>query len=157
MAASARAAGSGRLEPRPATLDVREPLRLAVNCMIHRMDPARNYQPWFAVDVKNRQPVALRHDTWDYGDTGGRFLEAFITARHMIGPSEEMLVNEGRMRTFLHALLGPDGIVHNPETKQPDHMFAQGSALYALVTDYDDSRDQKALSRSSRCDRCMPL
>ena len=147
MAASARAASSSRLERRPATLDVREPLGLAVNCMTHRMDPARNYQPWFAVDVVNWKPVALRHDVWDYGDTGARFLEGFITARHMIPPSEEMLLNEGRMRTFVHALLGPDGIVHNPETKQPDHMFAQGSALYALVTDYDDSRDPASVPR----------
>jgi hypothetical protein len=146
-AAASRAAGSGRMEPRPDTLDVREPMRLAVSCMIHRMDPARNYQPWFAVDVENRRPVALRHDIWDYGDTSGRFLEAFITARHMIAPSEEMLRNEGRIRTFLNTLIGPDGIVHNPETKQPDHMFAQGSALYALVTGYDDSRDAAMASR----------
>ena len=111
------------------------------------MDPTRNYQPWFAVDVENRRPVALRHDIWDYGDTSGRFLEGFITARHMIAPSEEMLVNERRIRTFLNALIGQDGIVHNPETKQPDHMFAQGSALYALVTDYDDSRDPRSASR----------
>ena len=51
------------------------------------------------------------------------------------------------MRTFLHELLGPDGIVHYPDTKQPDHMFAQGSALYAMVTDFDDSRDPASVSR----------
>ncbi|MFN7993557.1 MAG: hypothetical protein U0Q18_08150 [Bryobacteraceae bacterium] len=127
----------------PVTLDLREPMRLAVQCMIHRMDPARNYQPWFAVDVKKSRPVALRHEVWDYGDTSGRFLESFVTARHMIEPTEEMQVNERRIRKFVGGLFGPDGIVHNPEKKQPDHMFAQGSALYALVTDYDDSRDPK--------------
>lgn len=134
-----------RALPRPATLDLRALLRLAVNCMIHRMDPSRKYQPWFAVDVKNRRPAALRHEVWDYGDTSGRFLEGFITARNMIEPTEEMRTNERRIRAFLYSLFGPDGIVHNPESKQPDHMFAQGSVLYALVTDYDDARDPKLL------------
>jgi hypothetical protein len=140
-------AAEGRLERRPATLDLREPLRLAINCMGHRMDPGRNYQPWFAVDVVDRRPVALRHDVWDYGDTSGRFLEAFITSRHMIAPGREDRVNEGRIRAFLNSLIGPDGLVHNPDTKQPDHMFAQGSALYALVTDFDDSRDPALAER----------
>lgn len=140
-AAAVRTAAARQTEHRPATLDLREPLRLAAGCMIHRMDPSRNYQPWFAVDVENRRPVAVRHDVWDYGDTSARFLEAFITARHMIAPSEEMWVNERRIRSFLISLIGPDGIVHNPETKQPDHMFSQGSTLFALVTDFDDSPD----------------
>ena len=121
----------------PATLDLREPVRRSVQCMIHRMDPAENFRPWFAVDVEDWTPVRLRHDAWDFGDTGGRFLEALILARQMVAPTSEMLLYEEQSRGFVSSLFGPEGLVENLETQRVDHMFAQGSTLYALVTDYD--------------------
>jgi hypothetical protein len=134
-------------EVRPATLDLREPLRRAVECVINRMDPAMNFQPWFAIDVVNGRPTKLRHDTWDFGDTSGRFLEALILARQMIEPDREMIVAEERIRRFLNSLFDSSGLVFNPMLKGPDHMFAQGSALYALVTDYEQGRDPAVRGR----------
>ena len=62
----------------PKTLDLRLPMRAAAECVTHRMDPSRNYRPWFAVDVENGRPVRLAHNQWDLGDTSARFLEAFV-------------------------------------------------------------------------------
>ena len=126
---------------RPMTLDLRAPLREAVSCILHRMDPGANYRPWFAVDVKNWKPTKLRQDVWDIGDMSGRFLEALVLARNMIEPTPDMLVAEQRIREFLIAQLGSDGLVLHADRKGPDHMFSQGSALYGLVTDYDAGRD----------------
>lgn len=129
-------------ELRPATLDLRKPLRRAVECVINRMDPALNYQPWFAIDVRNGRPTKLRHDVWDFGDTSGRFLEALLLARQMVQSDQAMLAAEERIRRFLNSLFDSSGVVYNPMLKQPDHMFAQGSALYGLVTDFEQRRDR---------------
>jgi hypothetical protein len=132
------AAASTRGAMRPATLDLRGPLREAIDCVMHRMDPAQNYRPWFSIVVENGRPVRLQHAPWDLGDTSGRFLEALITARHMMPPTPGANLAEQRIRRYLLSLIGDDGLVRDPDQHQPDHMFAQGSALYALVTDYED-------------------
>ncbi len=131
-------AGTAAAPPalRPDTLDLRGPLREAVACLIHRMDPSQGYRPWFAVAVEHGKPVRLRHDTWDLGDTPGRFLEALILARQMIPATPEMQAAENRIRQFLLSLL-QNGVIGNPDQKTPDNMFSQGSALYALVTGYE--------------------
>ncbi|MFB3923367.1 MAG: hypothetical protein ACE145_16715 [Terriglobia bacterium] len=131
----------------PATLDLREPMRRAVACVLNRMDPAQNYRPWFAVDVVDGVPTKLRHDVWDFGDTSGRFLEALILARQMVPPGGDALLAERRIRRFVDSLFGVDGLIANPERHEPDHMFSQGSALYGLVTDFDSSRDPKLEAR----------
>ncbi len=108
---------------------------------MNRMDPSMGYQPWFAVDVVNGYPTKLRHDVWDFGDTGGRFLEALVLARQMIQPDPAMIIAEKRIKRFFNSLFDSTGLVYNPALKQPDHMFAQGSALYALVTEFEEGRD----------------
>jgi hypothetical protein len=134
-------------EVRPATLDLREPMSRAVECLIHRMDPSKDYQPWFGVDVVNGRPTNLRHDIWDFGDTAGRFVEGLILARQMIQPDPAMIVAEKRIRRFFESLFDSTGLVYNPALKQTDHMFAQGSALYALVTEFEERRDPKVRTR----------
>ena len=136
-----RAFGRTSAVLRPATLDLRDPMRCAVECLLNRMDPSQNYRPWFAVEVVNHQPMRLRHDVWDFGDTSGRFLEALILARQMVPATRGMFVGEQRIRRFLVSLLDEQGLVWNPDRKAPDHMFAQGSALYGLVTDFEASPD----------------
>jgi len=126
---------------RPLTLDLRAPLRQAVSCIQNRMDPAAGYRPWFAVDVKDWIPTKLRHDVWDIGDMSGRFLEALVLARNMTAPTTDTLLAEQRIREFLNAQLGSEGLVVHEDRKGPDHMFSQGSALYGMVTDYDAGRD----------------
>lgn len=105
------------------------------------MDPTEGYRPWFAVDVKNSVPTRLRHDVWDFGDMSGRFLEGLVLARNMMEASAGMLEAEQRIRSYLDSLLGSTGLVMNPDQGTHDHMFSQGSALFGLVTDFDDRRD----------------
>ena len=71
----------------------------------------------------------------------GRFLEALILARNMIEPTATMLQAEQRIRSFLGSLMSSNGLVMNPDQGRHDHMFSQGSALFGLVTDFDDNRD----------------
>src|SRR6185437_3611065 len=80
-------------------------------------------------------------------DTSGRFVEALILARQMIPADPAMTTAENRIRKFFNSLFDSTGLVYNPALKQPDHMFAQGSALYALVTDYEESRDAGVRAR----------
>src|SRR5438874_6473431 len=134
-------------EVRPATLDVREPMSRAVECLINRMDPSMDYQPWFGVDVVNGRPSSLRHDIWDFGDTAGRFLEGLILARQMIQPDPAMIIAEKRIGRFFNSLFDSTGLVYNPALKKSDHMFAQGSALYALVTEFEEGRDPNVRTR----------
>jgi hypothetical protein len=144
MAAAALGAKRGfaarTVTAQPETLDLHNPLRLALSCIPHRMDPEANYRPWFAVHVEGGRPVKLGHEEWDFGDTTSRFLEAFVSSRAMSVPTPDLLLYEKRIRRYLNSLISSDGIVHNPETGAPDHMFSQGSTLYALVADYEASR-----------------
>ena len=140
-AAAARAVGETAVALRPATPDLRDPMQLAVGCLLNRMDPSLNYRPWFSVEVANHRPIRLRHKVWDFGDTSGRFLEALILARQMVPATPEMMKGEHHIRQFLLSLFDERGVIWNPDQKTPDHMFAQGSALYGLVTDFELSRD----------------
>jgi hypothetical protein len=111
------------------------------------MDPNANYRPWFLVEVKDSKPIRLRHDIWDFGDMSGRFLEALIIARNMFVPTTSMLQDEARIRGFLFGLQGNDGLIMNHDQGAVDHMFAQGSALYGMVTDFNDSHDPAVRAR----------
>src|SRR5215831_13586213 len=133
----------------PKTLDFRAPMRLAAECAINRMDPARNYRPWFGVQIENGLPVKLVHERWDLGDTSGRFLEGFVMARQMFSPSPIMRQSEQRIREFLNSLF-KDGVVSGEDPKGIDHMFAQGSALYALVSDYESNPHAALQARIER-------
>jgi hypothetical protein len=149
-AAIAQSLARSSRAPRPVTLDLRDPMRLGAECVLNRMDSSENHRPWFAVEVVNHRPTRLRHDVWDFGDTGGRFLEALILARQMTPATPEMLNGERHVRSFVMALLNDQDIVWNPDQKRPDHMFAQGSALYGLVSDFEASRDPALRARIQR-------
>ena len=130
----------------PISLDLRVPMRAAAECATRRMDATRNYRPWFGVQIENGLPSQLVHENWDLGDTSGRFLEAFVMARQMFSPPPFMRLAERRIRAFLHSLF-KNGVIYGEDTAGPDHMFAQGSALYALVSDYEASPDSGLRAR----------
>src|SRR5262245_835977 len=133
----------------PKTLDLRIPMRLAAECAINRMDPARDYRPWFGVQIENGAPMKLVHEKWDLGDTSGRFLEAFVMARQMFSAPSLMRRSEQKIREFLNSLF-KDGVVSGEDQEGIDHMFAQGSALYALVSDYESNPHAALRARIER-------
>ena len=125
-------------------------MRLAAECAINRMDPARNYRPWFGVQIENGLPAKLVHERWDLGDTSGRFLEAFVMARQMFSAPPLVWLSEQRIRKFLNSLF-KDGVVSSEDASGIDHMFAQGSALYGLVSDYEANPHAALRARIETC------
>ncbi len=126
---------------RPAALDLREPMALAARAITARLDPAMNFRPWFLLRGQGGIPAKPEHASWDLGDMTGRYLESLIDARRLGIRSPELSEAEGRLGKYLLALLGPDGLVHDPATGKIDHPFSQGSALYGLLAWFEDSGD----------------
>ncbi|HEY5914336.1 MAG TPA: hypothetical protein VJA21_27420, partial [Verrucomicrobiae bacterium] len=124
-----------------AALDLREPMLLGALAIARRLDPNQDYRPWFLIRGSNGIPVTPEHASWDLGDMTGRYLESLIQARHMGVSSPELTRAETRLQAYLFKLLGPDGLVHDPQSGAVDHSFSQGSALYGLLAWYEDSGD----------------
>ncbi len=125
----------------PATLDLREPMALAAQAIVRRLDAAQEYRPWFLLRGQGGIPATAEHASWDLGDMTGRYLEGLILTRRMGISRPEFSVAEGRLGRYLLKLLGPDGLVHDPQTGAVDHSFSQGSALYGLLAWFEDSGD----------------
>jgi len=123
------------------SLDLREPMTLAAQAIVRRLDPAQDYRPWFLLRGKDGIPTTPEHASWDLGDMTGRYLEGLILTRRMGICRPDFSVAEGRLGRYLLKLLGPDGLVHDPDTGAVDHSFSQGSALYGLLAWFEDSGD----------------
>jgi hypothetical protein len=122
-------------------LDLRTPMRLGAEAIARRLDPAKGFRPWFLIRGEGGIPARPEHASWDLGDMTGRYLESLIDARRMGVSSPALSEAESRLGRFLLGLLGPDGLVHDPDSGAVDHTFSQGSALFGLVAWYEDSGD----------------
>jgi hypothetical protein len=138
---TSKAAGKSDGRAAPATLDLREPMTLAAQAIVQRLDPAQEYRPWFLLRGQGGIPATPEHASWDLGDMTGRYLEGLILTRRMGASRPEFSVAEGQLGRYLLKLLGPDGLVHDPHTGAVDHSFSQGSALYGLLAWFEDSGD----------------
>jgi len=125
----------------PAMLDLRKPMALAAEAIVRRLDPAQDYRPWFLLRGQGGIPATAEHASWDLGDMTGRYLEGLILTRRMGVSRPEFSMAEGQLGRYLLKLLGPDGLVHDPQTGAVDHSFSQGSALYGLLAWFEDSGD----------------
>ena len=123
------------------TLYLGQPMALAAQAIVRRLDPAQDYRPWFLLRGRDGIPTTPEHASWDLGDMTGRYLEGLILTRRMGVCRPEFSVAEGRLGRYLLKLLGPDGLVHDPDTGAVDHSFSQGSALYGLLAWFEDSGD----------------
>jgi hypothetical protein len=131
----------------PYRLDLKTPMQLAARAVAARLDPAQNGRPWSLVRGRNGILAEPVHSQWDFGDMGGRYLESLIAARRMGIEDAELTRAEETLRTFLFGLIADDGVIHNPDTGERDHPFAQGSALYGLLAWFKDS--QSAVVRAA--------
>src|SRR5215213_2060957 len=120
-------------------LDLKSPMQLAAQAVAARLDPDRNGRPFSLLRGCDGIPTEPVHTQWDFGDMGGRYLESLIAARRMGIDDSELNRAEETLRTFLFGLIGDDGLIHNPDTSERDHPFAQGSALYGMLAWFKDS------------------
>jgi hypothetical protein len=130
-----------RADSYPSSLDLRHPMELAAKAIPPRLDAGLDYRPWFLLRGSNGIPVTAEHASWDLGDMTGRYLESLVLARRMGVSGPELSQAEARLGRYLFKLLGPDGLVHDPQTGAIDHSFAQGSALYGLLAWFVDTGD----------------
>ena len=65
---------SGAMVQSPPSLDLREPMRLAAQAIVRRLDPAQDFRPWFLLRGQGGVPVRPEHASWDLGDMTGPYL-----------------------------------------------------------------------------------
>jgi hypothetical protein len=70
-------------------------MALAAHAIARRLDPNQDNRPWFKLKGEGGIPVSPEHDTWDFGDMTGRYLEGLIMARHMGVTAPEFSDAEG--------------------------------------------------------------
>ena len=95
----------------PASLDLAERARLAVNGMVEPTDPEADYRVYWKASFRFN-PAVMYHDGSDTGITL-KFLEAAPRMRIMSG-SEQGLHVERRWREVLLRMIGLDGQVASP-------------------------------------------
>ena len=92
----------------PATLDLAERARLAVNAMTEATNPEEDYRVYWKVTFRSNPPIMYH----DFSDTGiaAKFMECLPRMRLMSGSSQGRHV-EARWKELLPERIGPDGLV----------------------------------------------
>ncbi len=131
---------------RPAYL-LQDACALALHSIVARLDRCRDHQPYFKVDLT--PPAQAVHDSWDYCDMAGRYVDALALIRQTTGlaATEE----ERALRAFLLRMQEPgDGLFYNqegPNSQYAADMFCQSRVLIALCTWYMETRHSAVKAR----------
>jgi len=115
----------------------------AMTAIGHRIDRNRDDQPFFWTDLQT-VPPKLAHQSWDYCDMSGRWVDALIRGRLMTG-SNEFVDIENRLKKFLISRAGEDGLFYNDAVEDfgsvyGADMFCQSRVLLALNSWFMESR-----------------
>lgn len=136
----------------PDTLDLTDRAKLLQNYLIRNPDTRQGYRPYFAGTLTT-DPPCYQHCEWDFGDAAGRFVEAFILNRLMVGGRDGEQVEQG-VRGFLLSLFREDGLSHRGRSRNwdPSHqgemfLWDQGRVLRGLVTWHAREHDEEARQR----------
>lgn len=134
----------------PATRFWQDAAHQAMNAIAHRIDHHRDGQPYFWLDLES-DPPGLRHQSWDYCDMTGRWVDALLLGRRMTG-SQEWVDVEETLRTFLLGRAGTDGFFYNDE--QPEFgsvraadLFCQGRVILGLLSWWAETGNAEAERR----------
>ncbi|MBM3123080.1 MAG: hypothetical protein FJZ97_12990, partial [Chloroflexi bacterium] len=95
----------------PATLDLADRARLAINGMTEPTDPEADYRVYWKAQFRGSPPF-MYHDVSDTGITI-KFLESAPRMRLMSGSTQNLHV-EARWKEALLRMIGPDGLVWTP-------------------------------------------
>jgi Beta-L-arabinofuranosidase, GH127 len=128
----------------PATTFWQDAAVPAMRAIGHRIDRDRAGQPYFWLDLES-DPPALRHQSWDYCDMSGRWVEALALAREMTGETGWTEV-EDLLRTFLAGRAGRDGLFYNADEPafgsiRAADLFCQGRVVHGLLTWWTETGD----------------
>ena len=99
----------------PATLDVAERARLAVNAVTEPLDPDYDFELYWVVDLLAKQP-AMYHTVDDH--VQAKFVQALPLVRTASGSRQNLNV-EHRLLHVLLKMQGPDGLVYIPIKGRP--------------------------------------
>lgn len=109
----------------PATLDLAERGRLALNALTGMLNPQCDQELYFAV-YHMAEPPAMVHGDSDL-NTMGKYLEVIPLARSMCGSRQNLDAEAGLMRTFLK-MKGQDGLIYLPVEGRPWTLPAEKQA-----------------------------
>ena len=144
----------------PVNTWVQTAVKLACDSIAARLDREQGDRPYFWYDLASHPP-RLAHDYWDFCDMSGRWTDAMVLSRLMLGPRADD--TEQRLKAYLLARQGDDGLFYNdaagskafvaighvPEGRFAD-MFCQGRVLLALVTWYLEQASAETEDRIER-------
>lgn len=142
---------------RPATYFWQEAALLAMRALSHRVDKSRDGQPYFWLSL-TAEPPRLEHQSWDYCDMSGRWVDGLLLGRLMTG-STAYLETEEVLRRFLLQRANPrDGLFYNAEapeigSRAGADIFCQSRVLLGLLSwwmETGDSRIEGYLDRLVR-------
>src|SRR4051812_22529167 len=113
------------------TMVLQDSAALALKNISARLDRALDFQPTFKVEL---DPPRAVHESWDYCDMTGRYVDSMAVIRQVTGlsaPREE----EAGLQRFLLRLQDQDGLFYNPAAERSPHladMFCQSRTLIGL-------------------------
>ena len=121
----------------PATLDLAERARLAVNAMTEATNPEEDYRVYWKVTFRSNPPIMYH----DFSDTGiaVKFMECLPRMRLMSGSRQGRHVEE-RWKELLPERIGPDGLVL---TKLDDRLSPSRPSSLLGVRDGDSIVDMQ--------------
>lgn len=125
----------------PATLDLAERGRLALNALTSMLNPNCDQELYFAV-YHMTDPPAMVHGDSDL-NTMGKYLEAIPLVRTMSGSSQNIDIEAGLMKTFLR-MQGSDGLIYLPVHGRPWTLLPETQANSGMPG-YKDGVDQVGL------------
>lgn len=121
----------------PATLDLAERARLAVNAMTEATNPEEDYRVYWKVTFRSNPPIMYH----DFSDTGiaAKFMECLSRMRLMSESRQGQHVEE-RWKELLPERIGPDGLVL---TKLDDRLSPSRPSSLLGVRDGDSIVDMQ--------------
>jgi hypothetical protein len=131
----------------PQTAFLQRACLLALENIVARLDREQAYRPYFRVVFE--PPAHAEHDSWDFCDMAGRYVDALILIRQLTGRSAPH--EESALRQFLLKMAHPeDGLFYNqtdPCSPYVADMFCQSRVLIALATWFMETSDEAVMKR----------
>jgi len=139
---------------RPATYFWQEAALLAMRALPHRVDRVRDGQPYFWLSL-TADPPRLEHQSWDYCDMSGRWVDGLLLGRLMTGSTECMETEEVLRRFLLQRANTRDGLFYNAEapefgSRAGADIFCQSRVLLGLLSWWMETGDSQIESYLDR-------